>query len=161
MTDSSDHAKLIPIWEQHRNRILNYGHALHALLPDGDPPVTLHGRDLRPADEGVGFQFQFTLTDALYDGEAVSACFVVQVELVAARVVVVKVDAAPLLEYRDGHYEVFGRRGTGVPIGDKRTLRQYFARSLTRSATRFFVRVRAGEPMDEIIAGFAGQAPTL
>jgi hypothetical protein len=161
MTDSNDREKLIPIWEQHRNRILTYGHALHALLPESDPPVTLHGRDLRPADEGVGFQFQFTLAGDLYNGEVSSACFVVQIELVERTASIgVKVDAAPLLEYGDGHFEVFGRRGTIAPLGDKRSLRQYFALSLTSSATRFFTRVRAGEPMDEIIAGFAGPAPT-
>jgi hypothetical protein len=161
MTDDSRHEKLVPIWEQHRNRILSYGHALHALLPEGDPPITLHGRDLRPEDDGVGFQFQFTLTDDLYSGEVMSACFVVQIELIKRETsVAIKVDAAPLLEFNDGHIEVYGRRGEMVPLGDKWTLRMFFANSLTQSATGFFNRVRAGEQMDEIIAGYAGAAPT-
>jgi hypothetical protein len=148
--------RLIPIWEQHRNSILKYGHALHAMLPVTEPPVTLHGRDLRPADEGVGFQFQYTLTGNYYNGEVASACFVIQIELIVRKTSVgVKVDAAPLLEYRDGHYEVFNRRGTIVPIGDKYALREYFALSLTSSAARFFETVRAGQPMDEVIAGIA------
>jgi hypothetical protein len=156
MTDTNDRAKLIPVWEQHRNRILTYGHALHALLPEGDPPIMLHGRDLRPADEGIGFQFQFTLAGDLYNGEVRSACFAVQVELVERRTSIgVKVDAAPLLEYGDGHYELYGRRGTIVALGDKHSSRQYFALSLTPEVTRFFLRVRAGQPMDEIIAGLA------
>lgn len=168
MTDNRADEKLIPVWEQHRNRILRYGHALHALLPEGDPPITLHGRDLRPADEGVGFQFQCTLTGDLYNGDVRTSCFVVQIELVEVQIelvereasVAVKVDAAPLLEFNDGHFEVYGRRGTIVPLGDKRTLRMFFAHSLTSSATGFFTRVRAGDPMDEIIAGYAGSAPT-
>lgn len=160
MTDSGSQATLNPIWEQHRNRILTDGHALHALLPEGDPPITLHGRDLRPADEGVGFPFQYTLTGGLYNGRIAAACFVVQIELVEGTTAIsVKINAAPLLEYRDGHYELFDRRGTSVPIGDTLTMRLFFAESLTPSATRFS-RVRAGEPMDEIIAGFAGPAPT-
>ena len=65
---NDENLRLIPIWEQHRDRILSYGHALHVLLPEGDPPVTLQGRDLRPSDEGVGFQFQFTLSGNYYNG---------------------------------------------------------------------------------------------
>jgi hypothetical protein len=60
-----------------------------------------------------------------------------------------------LLEYGDGHYELFDRRGTIVALGDKRSLRQYFALSLTPAVERFFLRVRAGQPMDEVIAGIA------
>jgi len=105
MTDDSIQATLIPIWEQHRNRILGYGHALYGLLPDGDPPVSLHGRDLRTHDEGVGFHVQYTLIDDVYNGAVVSACFAVQIELVATSITSVKVDAVPLLEYRDGHYQ--------------------------------------------------------
>ncbi|HYI16912.1 MAG TPA: hypothetical protein VEX37_16050, partial [Thermomicrobiales bacterium] len=124
MANDHIHEKLIPIWEQHRNRILGYGHALHALLPEGEPPITVHGRDLRPADEGVGFQFQYTLTGDLYNGEVTTACFVVQIETVKRETsVAVKVDAAPLLEFNDGHFEVYGRRGEMVPLGDKWTLR--------------------------------------
>jgi hypothetical protein len=50
---------------------------------------------------------------------------------------------------------VFSRHGTIAPLGDKLALREYFARSLTPAAERFFVRVRAGQPMNEVIAGFA------
>jgi hypothetical protein len=161
MTDNRANEKLVPLWEQHRNRILRYGHALHALLPEGEPAITLHGRDLRPADEGVGFQFQYTLTGDLYNGEVTTACFVVQIELVKRETsVAVRVDAAPLLEFNDKHIEVYGRRDTLVPLGDKWTLRRFFAQPLTRSATGFFNRVRAGEPMDEVIAGYAESIPS-
>ncbi len=161
MTDSNPRAKLIPIWEQHRSRLLSYGQALHALLPEGGPPITLHGRDLRP-EEGVGFQFQCTLTDNLYGGDVTAACFAVQLELIVRKTSIgVKVDAAPLLEYRDGHYEVFSRRQKILPFGDDHGLRQFFGGPLTHYATRVFVSVRAGKPLDEVIAGIAEPAPTI
>ncbi len=154
MTERSSQQKLVPIWQQHRNRILSYGHALHALLPDGDPPVTIHGRELRPEDEGVGFQFQYVLTSPLYNGDVASACYVVHIQLVPPQrtSIGVRVDAAPLLEYGDGHFEVFGQSGTTLPIGDKRGLRDFFGTSLTQSMSRFFTSVRAGEPIEEATA---------
>ncbi|MDQ3549284.1 MAG: hypothetical protein M3439_10765 [Chloroflexota bacterium] len=160
MMERSNPATLISIWQQHRDRILGYGHVLHGLLPACDPPVTLHGRDLRPGDEGVGYHFQYTLTGDVYNGTVVSACFAVQIELVEARIVSIEVDAVPLLEYRDGHYDVIGRHGTRMRVGDTRMLWRHFAYSLTCPATDFFTRVRTGAPMDDRIDGFAGPVPT-
>ena len=158
MTEYGSRESLISIWHQHRNRILTYGHVLHGLLPDGDPPVTLHGRDTRPDDEGVGAHFQYTLADALYDATVVSACFAVQVELVGSHPTRVKVDAVPLLEYRDGHYEIIGRRFTSIPLDDFRALWMLFAYSLRGSATEFFTLVRAGHPIGDKLNGFTGPA---
>jgi hypothetical protein len=154
MTDQNTPEALIPIWEQHRNRILSYGYALHGLLPNGTPPVTLHGRDMRADDEGVGFHFQYTLTDELYDGGVVSACFAVQIELVWTEPVSVRIDAVPLLEHGDGHYEMIGRRYTSIPVDDHRRQWLLFAYSLRGSATEFFNLVRAGEPIDDKLDGF-------
>ena len=152
MAENCSKATLISIWEQHRNRIVRYGHALHALLPEGEPPITLHGRDLRPPDEGVGIQFQYMLADSLYDGEVVTACYVVQLALIAGTSIRAKVDVTPLLEYRDGHFEVFDRRSAMVRFHDTQTLRTFFADSLTRTASRFFSTVRAGERWNECAA---------
>jgi|GEM_PF-3006206 len=160
MTENTTPETLIPIWDQHRDRILSYGYALHALLPEGDPPVTLHGRDLRPLDEGVGFQFQYTLAGDLYGGDIVTACFVIQVTLIAGTSVRIKVDAAPLLEYRDGRFDVFHRRSAVPRLHDARTTRLFFAESLMKTASRFFSIVRAGEPWNEFAASYGGTAPT-
>jgi hypothetical protein len=154
MTEHGSKESLISIWEQHRNRILTYGHVLHGLLPGGDPPVTLHGRDTRPGDEGVGAHFQYTLADDMYNGTVVSACFAVQVELVGSHPTRVKVDAVPLLEYRGGHYEIIGRRFTSIALDDFRALWMLFAYSLRGSATDFFNLVRAGDPVGDKLSGF-------
>jgi hypothetical protein len=158
MTEHGGKESLIAIWEQHRNRILTYGHVLHGLLPDGDPPVTLHGRDTRPGDEGVGAHFQYTLVDDMYDESVVSACFAVQVEFLGLKPTRVKVDAVPLLEYRDGHYEIVGRRNTSIPLAEFRALWMLFAYSLRGSATDFFTLVRAGDPIGDKLGGFTGPA---
>jgi hypothetical protein len=155
MTDHHTPEPLMAIWEQHRNRILSYGYALHGLLPDGMPPVTLHGRDMRAGDEGVGFHFQYTLIDNLYDGEIASACFAVQIELIQADPVSVRIDAVPLLEHGDGHYEMIGRRNTSIPVDDHRRQWLLFAYSLRASATEFFSLVRSGEPFDDKLEGFS------
>lgn len=162
MTERSSQQKLVPIWQQHRNRILSYGHALHALLPEGDPPVSIHGRELRPEDEGVGFQFQYVLNTSLYNGDVASACYVVHIQLVPPErtSITVRVDAAPLLEYGDGHFEVFDQSGTSLAIGNKLGLRDFFGETLTHTMSRFFTSVRAGEPIEHTAAN-AEQESTL
>jgi hypothetical protein len=100
------------------------------------------------------------MTGNLYSGDVTAACFAIQIELIERKTSIgVKVEAAPLLQYRDGHCELYGRRSTILPIGDNHGLRQFFGGSLTHYATRFFGRVRAGKPFDEVIAGIAEPVP--
>ncbi len=161
MTDSSNQATLIPVWEHHRDRVLAYGHALHALLPDSDPPVMLHGRDLHPSDEGVGFQFQYVLQNDLYDRTVIAACYVVQLRLVRSRAIVADVNATQLLERRDGTFDVFRCISETPRIGNRDELRDVFAELLTPSATRFFANVRNAQHVETTGAAYARLAPTL
>lgn len=157
MSGKGFHITLVPIWEAQRALTLALGYELHASLQGPEPPVTLHGRDLRPAEEGVGFQFQFTLNDALYGGSARSAYYVLQLQLQKRAVGVGwLVDAMPVLEYGDERYDLYQRRSYTLPVANRQELRRLFVEELAADAGAFFAAVRAGEPLAERAAPFYG-----
>jgi hypothetical protein len=141
---------LIPLWEQERPLVLRLGHALHERLPVAEPPVTMHGRELLPEREGVGFQFQYTLNDALYGGARRAAYYVVQAQLVRRKTSIAwQVDAMPVLEEADERYDLFSKRPFSVAFHDRVSLQDLFVNRLASDAQTFFAAVRAGELLEE------------
>jgi hypothetical protein len=140
------HITLIPIWNTHRNTVLAFGHAMHEGLPQGEPAITIHGRELQPENEGVGFQFQFTMNGNLYGGRSKSAYYVVQAQLAKRTTSIAwAVDAMPVIEHRDGQYDFFERQSYTVPLHDRRRLQALFLEQLLPDATAFFETVRRGD----------------
>ena len=150
MTALRDLTPLIGIWQQHRPFILQLGHALWQAMPDEAPPVTVHGRDLRSETEGIGFQFQLAIHDALYDGRIRAAYYVIQLQLTRGRVSLGwLVDAMPALEIAANDYELFPKRTTALLLRQRTELEQLFTTTLRDDARAFFEAVRAGRPMRE------------
>ena len=141
---------LIPLWEQERPLLLRLGYALHERLPAADPPVSVHGRDLQPEREGVGFQFQYTLNDELYGGARRAAYHVVQAQLIQRKTSVAwQVDAMPVLEETEGRYDLYAKRPFSVAFHDRINLQELFVIRLAADAQTFFESVRAGEQLAE------------
>jgi hypothetical protein len=141
---------LIPLWEQERPLVLRLGHALHERLPAVEPPVTLHGRELLPEREGVGFQFQYTLSGALYGGARRAAYYVVQAQLMRRKTSVAwQVDAMPVLEEADGRYDLYSKRPYSVAFHDRVSLQDLFVNRLAGDAQTFFAAVRSGALLEE------------
>ena len=141
---------LIPLWEQERALVLRLGHALHERLPAAEPPVTLHGRELLPEREGVGFQFQFTLNATLYGGARRAAYYVVQAQLIRRKTSLAwQVDAMPVLEEADGRDDLYAKRPFSVAFHDRVSLQDLFVNRLAGDAQTFFAAVRAGTPPAE------------
>lgn len=148
---------LIPLWEQQRDMLLRLGHALHGRIPAGEPPVTVHGRDLQAEREGVGFQFQYTLNGELYGGSRRAAYYVVQAQLIRRKTSAAwQVDAMPVLEEAEGRYDLFDKRPFTVAFHDRAALRDLFVNRLAADATAFFNAVRAGQPPTERPTPFSG-----
>jgi hypothetical protein len=156
------HITLIPIWNTHRNTVLALGHAAYERLPAGEPPITIHGRELQPDNEGVGFQFQFTMNGDLYGGRDRAAYYVVQAQLAKRTTSIAwAVDAMPVIEHSDDGYDFFERRSFSVPLHDRPRLQALFIDQLVPDATAFFEAIRRGERISEESSPFAdpGSAP--
>lgn len=150
MTALHDPTALTGIWQQHRPFVLQLGHALWQDMPDGSPPVTIHGRDLRPDSEGVGFQLQLALRHDIYDGQVRAAYYVVQVQLTRGRVSLGwLIDAMPVFEIADDDYELFPKRSHSLPLRQRTELEQLFTSTLRDDARAFFVAVRSGQRLPE------------
>jgi hypothetical protein len=149
-SDTPTHlASLLSIWNTHRNSLLLMGQELHARLQPIDPSLTIHGRDLRPESEGVGFQFQLLLPGPLGDG-AVSAYYVVQVQLRRQVTSLAwQIDAMPVLDRGARRYDLFPNRSSALPLRDRARLRRLFEDTLADDATRFLTAVRDGRPLEE------------
>lgn len=140
------------------------GQALHDQIPDGIPPVTIHGRELEPGTEGVGFQFQLTVNGDLYAGRFQAAYYVVQVQLIKRKAGLAwQVDAMPILEVEHADYDLYGKRSMELAFRDRKGLEKYMLDNLAGDATRFFSNVRAAIPPQEpaIPSGEGRTAPVL
>jgi hypothetical protein len=164
MTAPHDPTPLNGIWQQHRAYILQLGQALWQAMPEGAPPVTVHGRDLLPEIEGVGFQFQLAIRGAFYSGHVLAAYYVVQVQLARRRVSLNwLVDAMPVFEIADNDYELYAKRTHTLPLRQRMLLEHLFSTELRDDALAIFTAVRSGRALREpamIVSSGSGQ-PSL
>lgn len=159
-SDTASHSPLFSLWNVHRATIHALGHALHGSLPPGDPPVTIHGRDLRP-DEGVGLQVQLMLTGELYGGDVESAYYVLQFQLTKRTTSVAwRIDAMPVLQRRGQQYDLFATRSYTLPLRDRARLATLVTGEIADDAARFFTRARAGEPIPDAVTPFLAEPTT-
>jgi hypothetical protein len=147
------------LWHANREPILGLAQQLHARLPEAEPPITIHGRDLNPDTEGVGAQFQLLMPGDFYDGGALAAYFVVQVELVKQRTSLAwLVDAMPLLETEPDCFDLYPKRSFTVAYRDHQGLTELLTDQLRAKAETFFTRVRTGETIPEPVVQHQGAA---
>lgn len=145
LSAQSGHSSITTLWRQQRHGILVLGQTLHEILPSGEPPVTIHGRDLDPESEGVGFQFQLTINGNLYDGRFSAAYYVVQIQLIKRKAGLGwQVDAMPILEVEHTNYDLYGKRGRELQYRDNEGLETHMLRHLAQDAATFFDCVRQG-----------------
>lgn len=158
MSTPTGSSSLDTIWQQQRQSVMYMGQALHDQLPAGDPPVSIHGRELDSGSEGTGFQFQLTINGDLYDGRFRAAYFVVQVQLIKRRAGIGwMVDAMPILEVEHGNYDLYGKRMSEFSFRDRAGLEQFMLDFLVSEASTFFNNVRTGTPPDETATVFGGR----
>jgi hypothetical protein len=161
MNSGAGQSSLTTIWQQQRQAVMYMGQALHDQLPAGEPPVTIHGRELDPGSEGTGFQFQLTMNGALYEGKFQAAYYVVQVQLFRRKAGLGwLLDAMPILELEHGNYDLFGKRTTEFAFRDRPGLERHMLETLATDATGFFQRVRESEPPAEEATPFGGGRTT-
>jgi hypothetical protein len=147
---TSGSSSLVTIWQQQRNAVALMGQALHDQLPAGEPPVTIHGRELEQGTEGIGFQFQLTIKGELYDGQFQAAYYVVQIQLIKRRAGLGwLVDAMPVLEVESSNYDLYTKRSRELAFRDRAGLETYMLDHLATDATGFFNNVRASVPPQE------------
>jgi hypothetical protein len=140
---------LASLWNVHRHAILLLGHELRERLPVGEPPITLHGRDLRPSDEGVGFQFQYLMSGPLPAAVARAAYYVVQLQLIRRTTSVAwLVDALPVLDQAGTVYRLYHKRSSTVPLHDRARLRRVVLEEIGVDGSAFFEAIRTGTPID-------------
>lgn len=136
----------ISIWDTWRQTVLALGHQLHERLRE-TVPVTIHGRDLRHEDEGVGFQFQYMLTGDQAGADARAAFYVLQLQLKKrAPSIGWEVDAIPVIERGDGSYQLHERRTFSVPLRRHDLLASVITNDVAADAAAFFDAVTAGRP---------------
>ncbi len=146
MTSDTPFDPRISIWNTWRQTVLPLGHQLHERLCQ-TAPVTIHGRDLRHDDEGVGFQFQYMLAGDLLDADTNAAFYVLQLQLKKrAPSIGWEVDAIPVLERRDGSYQLHQRRTFSVPLRQHRVLASVVADDIAADAAAFFDAIVSGRP---------------
>ena len=139
--------------------ILQLGQSLRTALPAGEPPIAVHGRDLAPDREGVGFQFQYTLNSPLYGGRYRAAYYVVQARLIRRKTSVAwQVDAMPVLERGAERYDLFATRTFVSAFHDRAALCGLFTSRLAADASAFFEAVRAGDELTEASTSYDGVA---
>jgi hypothetical protein len=146
------------MWNVHRNTVLAIGHELFERLPSGEPPITVHGRDLRERDEGVGFQFQYLLSDLQPAATARSAYYVVQLQLLKRTTSLAwLIDSLPVLDCDGTVYRLYHKRSSTVPLHDRARLRRVVLDEIGACGSAFFEAIRSGKPVagpfTEIVAG--------
>ncbi len=135
----------ISIWNTWRQTVLMLGHRVHERLQPS-APVTIHGRDLRAEDEGIGFQFQYMLTGDLDDGDTRAAFYVLQLQVKKrSRSIGWEVDAIPVIE-RGGDYQLYQRRTFSIPLHQHGMLASVVSEDVAADAAAFFDAVLAGRP---------------
>lgn len=164
MNATSGQNALASIWNQQRQAVMFMGQALHDQLPAGEPPVTIHGRELEAEHEGTGFQFQLTINGDLYDGRFRAAYFVVQVQLIKRKAGLGwLIDAMPVLEIDHGNYDLYSKRSSEFAFRDRAGLETHMLEHLASDASGFFANVRSGTPPVEQATAFGEgrQTPVL
>lgn len=147
MTPDSPFDSRIPVWNTWRQPVLNLGHQLHQRLQEV-APVSIHGRDLRHDDEGVGYQFQYMLAGDLDDPGLRAAFYVVQLQLKKRALSIGwEVDAIPVVERSDGSYQLHERHAFAVPLRQHRQLASVITEAVADDATAFFVAAVSGRPV--------------
>lgn len=155
MSTPTGSSSLDTIWQQQRQAVMYMGQALHDQLAAGEPPVSIHGRELDTNSEGTGFQFQMTITGSLFDGRFRAAYFVVQLQLIKRRAGLGwLVDAMPILEVEHGNYDLYGKRMSEFAYRDRGGLEQFMLEFLVQEANVFFEHVRNGTPPEETATVF-------
>lgn len=151
-------SSLVTLWQQQRNAILRLGQELHASIPGGEPEVTVRGRDLDAGAEGVGFQFQYTMTGELYGGRFQAAYFVAQIQLIKRKAGLGwLIDAMPILEIEHANYDLYAKRSQELAYRDRAAIEALFLNNLAGDAAGFFQCVRAGQRPDETALPHGGQ----
>jgi hypothetical protein len=149
MSGSGASSALASMWNVHRNAILALGQELRERLPAGEPPITLHGRDLRERDEGVGFQFQYLLSGLQPTAAARSAYYVVQLQLLKRTTSLAwLIDSLPVLDCDGTVYRLYHKRSSTVPLHDRARLRRVVLDEIGAGGSAFFEAVRAGRPIE-------------
>jgi hypothetical protein len=157
MSTPTGSSSIQTIWQQQRQAVMYMGQALHDQLPEGDPPVSIHGRELDQASEGTGFQFQLTINGYLYDGRFRAAYFVVQVQIIKRKAGLGwLVDAMPILEIEHGNYDLYSKQTREFAYRDRTGLEHFMLDILAGQAATFFENVRTGTPPDEKATVFGG-----
>lgn len=153
-----NYSSLVTLWQQQRNAILQLGKTLHERIPAGAPEVTIHGRDLDPASEGVGFQFQLTLNGDLYDGRFRAGYFVIQVQLVKRKTSLSwLVDGMPILEIEHANYDLYTKRSHNLAYRDRQGLETLLLDTFAQDASMFFQCIRHGQPPPETATPYGGE----
>lgn len=149
------HIVLAPLWQEWREQIFQLVGRVHRQLPPAEPPVTLHGRELDPVDEGIGAQYQLTCNGDFYGGRYQSAYFIVQCQLIrqsspaaASAGVIWRITTLPALQRGEGSPILLEQRQHELPIADSNRLRTLFEQEITPAAASFFARLRAGVPIE-------------
>jgi len=134
----------ISVWNTYRNLVLALGHEIHERLNEATT-VSIHGRDLRPEDEGVGFQFQYMLTGEQTDQEIHAAFYVLQMQLKKRKASIGwTIDAIPVTEKTAGEYALEQRRSFEVSLHQHERLRTVMLEDITNDARGFFADVLTG-----------------
>lgn len=145
------------IWQQQRYSIMVLGQTLHESIPAGEPPVTIHGRELDPESEGVGFQFQLTINGDLYGGLFRAGYYVVQVQLIKRKAGLGwQIDAMPILEVEHANYDLYPKRLRELTFRERQALSTYMLEDLATDAANFFAAVRSGQPPAETATAYGG-----
>lgn len=138
----------LSIWNTWRRMVLGLGHQLHERL-GATAPVTIHGRDLRHDDEGVGFQFQYMLADLADAGDARTAFYVLQIQLKKRPPAIGwEIDAVPVIERTNGSYQLYERRSFAIPLREHARLAEIVSADLASDAAAFFDAVSTGRAID-------------
>lgn len=136
----------IPVWNTYRNLVLALGHDVHQRLSESTA-LSIHGRDLRPEDEGVGFQFQYMLTHEQTDQPIHAAFYVLQMQLKKRKTSIGwAIDAIPVLEKTAGEYALEQRRTFEISLHQHERLRSVLLDDITADARAFFTDVLSGAP---------------
>jgi hypothetical protein len=133
-TEHLPHHALLTVWNAQRPFVLELASALHAILPAADGTITIHGRDLRHGDEGVGLQVQYRYADPAGTRDA---CFVLDIVLDRGRAALSWTINAVAVEATGNDYVILHRQSFALPIARRNELRTLFANELTQLATDF------------------------
>jgi hypothetical protein len=149
---------LAPLWQEWDEPIFRMVEGIHRRLPRSIPPVTLHGRQLDPTDEGFGAQYQLTMNGALSGGRHAAAYYVIQIRPLrqappparrgpdAVARLIWRVDTLKVLQpvRPDAQIEQFDQQSFEAPVARPAELAELFGETLFEAARSFFREMLAG-----------------